>query len=118
MRKTLLEKCEEIIDTMQWPFIHNNLKTEKIFNDLVQYHTEHGGSRGGDETRGNLTVDLSLEDSITGSKDNLKRINLAGGIGRKGSNVSSKNKGPMSSNTRFTGVTGQTNKSNKKIVGG
>ena len=35
MRRTLLEKCEEIIDSMQWPFGVNNLRTEKIFNDLL-----------------------------------------------------------------------------------
>ena len=35
MRKTLLEKCEEVIDNTSWPFIKNNLKTSKIFNDLM-----------------------------------------------------------------------------------
>lgn len=112
MRKTLLEKCEEIIDTTQWPFIHNNLKTEKIFNDLIQFHTEHGGSR--DRFRGDITVDMTMEDSISGSKVNLKKLNVPGGIGRKGSDISSKIKGPLSSNTRITGITGQTNQSIKK----
>lgn len=35
MRKTLLDKCEEVVDTMQWPFTNNNLSTTKIFHDLV-----------------------------------------------------------------------------------
>ena len=35
MRKTLLDKCEEVVDTMQWPFNNNNLSTTKIFHDLV-----------------------------------------------------------------------------------
>ena len=38
MRKTLLEKCEEVMYRMNWPFGKNNLKTDKIFKDLVQYH--------------------------------------------------------------------------------
>ena len=41
MRKTLLEKCEEVVDGTFFPFVKNNLKTQKIFNDLVQYHNEH-----------------------------------------------------------------------------
>ena len=40
MRKTLLEKCEEVIDNTSWPFKKNNLKTDKIFNDLMAYHTD------------------------------------------------------------------------------
>lgn len=35
MRKTLLEKCEEVMSRMNWPFGKNNLKTEKVFKDLV-----------------------------------------------------------------------------------
>jgi hypothetical protein len=40
MRRTLLEKCEEVIDGTTWPFGRNNLSTAKIFNDLVQFHGE------------------------------------------------------------------------------
>ena len=84
MRRTLLEKCEEIIDSMQWPFGVNNLRTEKIFNDLLQFHTDHGGS--GDDTRGNMTDQMTMaEDSVASSKFNLKKLNVPGGIGRKGS---------------------------------
>tara|TARA_B110000285_G_C15099206_1_gene603966 strand:- start:82 stop:261 length:180 start_codon:yes stop_codon:yes gene_type:complete len=39
MRKTLLAKCEEVIDRTNWPFKKNNLKPEKIFNDLMAYHS-------------------------------------------------------------------------------
>lgn len=35
MRRTLLEKCEEVIDGTTWPFGRNNLSTAKIFNDLI-----------------------------------------------------------------------------------
>lgn len=38
MKKTLLEKCEEIIENTYWPFVKSNLKTKKVFNDLLQYH--------------------------------------------------------------------------------
>ena len=38
MRKTLLEKCEEVISYTPWPFARNNLTTAKIFNDLLQFH--------------------------------------------------------------------------------
>lgn len=29
----------------QWPFISNSLTTQKIFNDLVQYHVSYLGSQ-------------------------------------------------------------------------
>lgn len=35
MRRTLLEKCEEVVDGTTWPFVRNNLSTAKIFNDLI-----------------------------------------------------------------------------------
>ena len=35
MRKTLLEKCEQVVETSPWPFEQNNLSTNKIFYDLV-----------------------------------------------------------------------------------
>ena len=38
MRKTLLEKCEEVVEATYFPFGKNNLKTAKIFNDLIQFH--------------------------------------------------------------------------------
>ena len=42
MRSTLLEKCEEVMANTQWPFATNHLSTEKIFNDLRQYHNNPG----------------------------------------------------------------------------
>lgn len=42
MRQTLLDKCEEIISASEWPFGQFNLSTEKIFNDLVQFHAGEG----------------------------------------------------------------------------
>jgi hypothetical protein len=44
MRRTLLEKCEEVIDGTTWPFGRNNLSTAKIFNDLIQFHGENVNS--------------------------------------------------------------------------
>ena len=41
MRKTLCDKCEQVISSMPWPFSQNNLSTDKIFNDLLQYHIQH-----------------------------------------------------------------------------
>ena len=68
MRKTLLEKCEEVMYRMNWPFGKNNLKTEKIFKDLVQYH---GSSE-------NLNIKgLTRDDSIAPFK--------SGALGRKAS---------------------------------
>jgi hypothetical protein len=31
MRKTLLEKCEEIVNHTEWPFGVKGLKTKKVF---------------------------------------------------------------------------------------
>jgi hypothetical protein len=35
MRRTLLEKCEQVVESTPWPFEQNNLSTNKIFYDLV-----------------------------------------------------------------------------------
>ena len=82
MRKTLLEKCEEVIDNTSWPFIKNNLKTSKIFNDLVQFHAQDSG-----DLSKPLTLDVS-------SKGKLP-------IGRKGSQ-----KPAISTRSGVTGLTG------------
>ena len=82
MRKTLLEKCEEVIDNTSWPFIKNNLKTSKIFNDLVQFHAHDSG-----DLSKPLTLDVS-------SKGKLP-------IGRKGSQ-----KPAISTRSGVTGLTG------------
>lgn len=41
MRKTLLDKSEEIIENTYFPFTKNNLRTVKIFNDLVNFHLDN-----------------------------------------------------------------------------
>jgi len=40
MRKTLIEKCEEVINSDRWPHGKNKggLTTAKIFNDLLQFY--------------------------------------------------------------------------------
>lgn len=37
MRRTLLDKCEELINSEQWPHGAQNLRTAKIFKDLLQF---------------------------------------------------------------------------------
>jgi hypothetical protein len=37
LRRMLLDKCDEIIDASEYPFQRYNLRTQKVFNDLVQY---------------------------------------------------------------------------------
>ena len=38
MRRTLLDKCEEYINSEHWPHGTHNLRTAKIFKDLVQFY--------------------------------------------------------------------------------
>ena len=75
MRKTLLNKCEEVMDRTNWPFKKKNLKPEKVFNDLMEYHN------GEFSTRDNLNLTLINESSALQSKNALSKA----GFGRKGS---------------------------------
>lgn len=38
MRRTLVDKCEEIINGNQWPHGTQDLRTGKIFRDLLQFY--------------------------------------------------------------------------------
>ena len=38
MRKTLIDKCEEIINNQSKSHADQNIKTDKVFKDLVQYY--------------------------------------------------------------------------------
>ena len=38
MRRTLVDKCEEIINSHQWPHGNQDLRTGKIFRDLLQFY--------------------------------------------------------------------------------
>ena len=38
MRKTLVDKCEEVINNNQWPHGQQDLRTGKIFRDLLQFY--------------------------------------------------------------------------------
>ena len=38
MRKTLIDKCEEIINNQSKSHADQNIKTGKVFKDLVQYY--------------------------------------------------------------------------------
>eukprot|EP00347_Sterkiella_histriomuscorum_P021638 403333283 len=40
MRQTLVQKCEEIVNELKWPFKERNLNTKKVFKDLVQYYQD------------------------------------------------------------------------------
>ena len=51
MRRTLVDKCEEVINANQWPHGSQDLRTGKIFKDLLQFYgtidqsiySEHSG---------------------------------------------------------------------------
>lgn len=70
MRKTLLEKCEEVIDNTAWPFVRNNLNTTKIFNDLLQFHGENYST--------GLTLHQNSMDINTNSISGSKGVILTG----------------------------------------
>lgn len=38
MRKTLVDKCEEVINNNTWPHGSSDLRTGKIFKDLLQFY--------------------------------------------------------------------------------
>lgn len=38
MRKTLIDKCEEVINSNDWPHGEADLRTAKIFKDLLQFY--------------------------------------------------------------------------------
>jgi hypothetical protein len=38
MRKTLIDKCEEVINNSRWPHGETDLRTGKIFKDLLQFY--------------------------------------------------------------------------------
>lgn len=38
MRKTLVDKCEEVINNNSWPHGSQDLRTGKIFKDLLQFY--------------------------------------------------------------------------------
>lgn len=67
MRKTLLEKCEEVISYTPWPFTRNNLTTAKIFNDLLQFHGDFVSAA---QFYNQPSIDGSLQSGI-GSKGAL-----------------------------------------------
>ena len=85
MRKTLLEKCEEVVEATYFPFGKNNLKTSKIFNDLVQFYNE-GGMRSTiqtiDETQGSkgmLKAQLNqVRGSMHAAKKSLRNSSMTG----------------------------------------
>lgn len=39
MRRTLIDKCEELINSELWPHGNQNLRTAKIFKDLMQFYS-------------------------------------------------------------------------------
>lgn len=41
MRRTLSDKCEQMVSVIDWPFTQEKLSTHKIFNDLLSYHMKH-----------------------------------------------------------------------------
>ena len=39
MRKTLIDKCEEVIGGHQWAGNDANMRPSKLFNDLIEFHS-------------------------------------------------------------------------------
>lgn len=39
MRKTLIDKCEEVIGGHQWAGNDTNMRPSKLFNDLIEFHS-------------------------------------------------------------------------------
>lgn len=38
MRRTLIDKCDEVINQNVWPHATQDLRTAKIFRDLLQFY--------------------------------------------------------------------------------
>jgi len=96
MRKTLLEKCEEVVDSLVWPFQKNNLKPEKIFNDLIQFHQDHNNTSMSGAL--GLLNSITQEDSL-GDARPLTHKFKNDNIGRR----ASQDTGPKTSASGFTG---------------
>ena len=78
MRKTLLDKCEEVIDYTYWPFGKNGLTTAKIFNDLVQYHNEQHKNDGSLQVQHLATeVDASSSKKLHGVSRHHQQVILS-----------------------------------------
>jgi len=75
MRKTLLEKCEEIVENTYFPFGKNNLKTAKIFSDLIHFHNIEFN-----KAAINLPQQLLLEESIYNAGSNPGLLKMRGSI--------------------------------------
>lgn len=84
MRKTLLEKCEEVISYTPWPFTRNNLTTAKIFNDLLQFHGDYTNAA---PFYNQPSVDGSIQSG--GSKGALLKGQYTPTVGRNGGLASS-----------------------------
>lgn len=54
MRKTLLEKCEQMVAVTTWPYLQKNLRTQKIFSDLYQYYVNEGPQLSSYNNRGRM----------------------------------------------------------------
>ena len=85
MRKTLLDKCEEVIDCTTWPFIRCNLSTDKIFNDLIQFHGNDSLSPVSNYYKEQNSIDGSQSlHSVSASKVGLKGLTPINNAGRNG----------------------------------
>ena len=45
MKYTLLDKCDQIIESTVWPFMETSLNTDKVFADLVAFYKDGNFSR-------------------------------------------------------------------------
>jgi hypothetical protein len=60
MRHTLLEKCEAVIEQTLFPYVQHNLRTAKIFGDLVAFHLDSLGGQGASLSLNPHSVEGSL----------------------------------------------------------
>ena len=106
MKKTLLEKCEEVIETTYWPFTKNNLKTMKVFQDLLQYHDSQGLTK-------TLLNTQSVDDSLMSHSTQLQKLNSVSGANHM--RKASYQNGKHTAASGITGLTGFTNNSSNKF---
>jgi len=61
MRKTLLEKCDMLIKSKEWPHRGQDLRTDRVFKDLLQFY----------ESEACLMTDTSANDIASLSSNKL-----------------------------------------------
>ena len=63
MRKTLIDKCEEVINNNKWPHGETDLRTGKIFKDLLSFYGTIDQSIYSDASGGNMHDQTTMPQS-------------------------------------------------------